>query len=38
MSDKEVICDMIMRIQDERVLKIVYYFIRNFVNKEDKTA
>ena len=31
MSDKKVICNMIMRIHDERVLKVVYYLIRNFL-------
>ena len=38
MSDKDVLCNMIMRIKNERPLTLIFYFVRNFINKEDKTA
>lgn len=38
MSDKDVLCNMIMRIKKERALTLIFYFVRNFINKEDKTA
>lgn len=38
MSDKDVLCNMIMRIKNERALTLIFYFDRNFINKEDKTA
>ena len=38
MSGKDVLCNMIMRIKNERALTLIFYFVRNFINKEDKTA